>query len=99
MIKEKIDTIFNQYPQTRIVFFWDEDKTYYDEFQDIRENSDIKAIEVDERYFTLKYQLEYEWAKEKVLLYHPFPKTGKEDWEAYPLLDYTMQTKNSEWMK
>ena len=37
MIKEKIDTIFNQYPQTRIVFFWDEDKTYYDEFQDIRE--------------------------------------------------------------
>ena len=86
MIKEKIDTIFNQYPNTRIVFFWDEDKTYYDEFQDIKDNSDIKAIEVDERYFTLKYHLEYEWAKEKVLLYHPFPKPGKEDWEAYPLL-------------
>ncbi len=86
MIKEKIDTIFNQYPNTRIVFFWDEDKTYYDEFQDIKDNSDIKAIEVEERYFTLKYQLEYEWAKEKVLLYHPFPKPGKEDWEAYPLL-------------
>lgn len=86
MIKEKTENIFRQYPDTRIVFFWDPDKNYMDEFSQLKEDDGIKAIEAGEQYFSLKYRLENELQEHKVLLYHPFPKPSGRSWEAYPLL-------------
>ncbi|MCF8332220.1 MAG: BREX-1 system phosphatase PglZ type A [Bacteroidales bacterium] len=86
MIKEKIQQLLRQYPETRIVFFWDPDKNYYDEFKELKTDENIEAIEASEQYFTLKYQLEYELSEKKVFLYHPFEKPKGEDWETWPLL-------------
>jgi len=85
MLENKIKEILLRNPEIRIVFFFDPNKSRYEEFQNLKIES-LEKIEIDERYFSLKNRLEYELKDQKVILYHPFKKPVGVEWHKYPLL-------------
>ncbi|WP_430812841.1 MULTISPECIES: BREX-1 system phosphatase PglZ type A [unclassified Carboxylicivirga] len=85
MVVDKIRNIISQ-SNRNIVFYFDIDGTFKDELEEIA-NSGIKVVEVSNNYFELKYKLEFEWQKQELFIYHPFPKPNDKDIKKYPLLD------------
>ena len=85
MLENKIKEILQRNQDIRIIFFFDTNKSRYEEFQNF-EIEDLEKIEVDEKYFSLKNRLEYELTDQKVILYHPFKKPVGDAWHRYPLL-------------
>lgn len=83
-IVEKIKDLLKQHNRNNI-FYFDEDGSFKEELQAI-EDAGIKVVEVSNNYFELKYKIEFEWAKELVLLYHPFAKPSPSKIKKYPLL-------------
>ena len=83
-IVAKIKDLLKQHNRN-IIFYFDEDGSFKDELQAI-EDAGIKVVEASNNYFELKYKLEFEWAKELVLLYHPFAKPSPSKIKKYPLL-------------
>jgi uncharacterized protein (TIGR02687 family) len=93
MIKEKIESYFNRFPELRILFFFDEQKEYEEE---------VKALEMDNIHieywennpFSLKCKLVQDLIDEKVLLYLPFKQpTTQEEFHEFPLLGLLMANK------
>lgn len=85
MLENKIKEILLRNQDVRIIFFFDTNKSRYDEFQSLKLEN-IEKIEVDKKYFSLKNRLEYELKVQKVILYHPFKKPDGDAWHSYPLL-------------
>ena len=85
MLENKIKEILIRNPEIRIIFFFDNNKSRYEEFQNLK-IEDLEKIEVDEKYFSLKNRLEYELKNQKVILYHPYKKPVDDAWHKYPLL-------------
>lgn len=86
-----IDKINNLYQQSKknIILYFDEDGSFKEHLSIIEENN-IKVIEINNNYFSLKYFLELEWQQEKLFIYHPYKKPDKEQLSKYPLLDVLM---------
>ncbi len=59
MLENKIKEILQRNQDIRIIFFFDTNKSRYEEFQNLKIEN-LEKIEVDERYFSLKNRLEYE---------------------------------------
>ncbi len=85
MLENKIKEILQRNQDIRIIFFFDTNKSRYEEFQNLKIEN-LEKIEVDEKYFSLKNRLEYELIDQKVILYHPFKKPVGVEWHKYPLL-------------
>ena len=85
MLENKIKEILLRNSEIQIIFFFDQNKSRYEEFQNLK-IKDLEKIEVNEKYFSLKNQLEYELKDQKVILYHPFKKPVGDEWHRYPLL-------------
>lgn len=85
MIIEKTKQKFNQI-KTRILFFFDEEKEYEEEFMNYS-GDDFKVIRVNKNYFEVKYRVEIEEKEERILLYHPFPRPSTKGNTSYPLTD------------
>jgi hypothetical protein len=85
MLENKIKEVLFRNPDIRIIFFFDPNKSRYDEFQNIRIEN-LEKIEVDEKYFSLKNRLEYELKDQKGILYHPFKKPVGDAWHRYPFI-------------
>jgi len=85
MLENKIKEILQRNPEKRIIFFFDQNKSRYEEFQNLKIEN-LEKIEIDEKYFSLKNWLEYELKDQKVILYHPFKKPVGDAWHKYPLL-------------
>lgn len=83
---DKINTLFAQDPLKKLVFYFDEDGSFVEELAEI-EAAGIEVIQVDDRYFSLKYQLEVERQGQAIFLYHPFAKPKGKAIKTYPLLD------------
>ncbi len=85
MIKHKIEKIFKENPETRIVFFWDPDRVHEEEAEELA-GDDMIVIKPGAACFGLTYKLEYQIPEKKVLLYHTSSKPTGDEWEDYPLL-------------
>jgi len=85
MLENKIKEILLRNSEIQIIFFFDQNKSRYEEFQNLK-IKDLEKIEVNEKYFSLKNQFEYELKDQKVILYHPFKKPVGDEWHRYPLL-------------
>lgn len=83
---DKINTLFAQDPLKKLVFYFDEDGSFVEELAEI-EAAGIEVIQVDDRYFSLKYQLEVERQGQAIFLYHSFAKPKGKAIKTYPLLD------------
>lgn len=87
MVIEKALQKFEQL-KTRILFFFDEEKEYTDEFLNY-EGEEFKVIEIDKNYFWAKHQIEIEIENrdKRFLLYHTFGRPKKKDYKEYALID------------
>ena len=72
--------------QRNLIFFFDDEGRYLEELSGV-EDAGIEVVQVQQNYFQLKYQLEFELVKEKVLIYHPYARPKGKELEKYPLLD------------
>jgi uncharacterized protein (TIGR02687 family) len=85
MIVEKIQHSIKA-DQKNLVFYFDADGSVKEELSAIEE-AGIKVIEVNNNFFQLKYQLEYELSGQQVFVYHNYPKPNGAALKKYPLLD------------
>ena len=93
MLKERIEQYFQQYPQLRVLFFFDETKEYEDEFQTL-ELEGIRKVRFDNRNFYLKVMLHGEWSAEKVFLYFQQAEPiTQEGFRQFPLLGLLVANK------
>lgn len=93
MIKEKIESYFQRFPELRILFFFDENKEYEQEVKEL----DLDPILVEyweDNPFSLKCKLIQDLKNEKVLLYLPFkhPAT-QEEYHKFPLMGLLIANK------
>lgn len=87
MLAEKILQSFQKYPQLRILFFFDPEKEFDEEFN-LLELDSITKIKAENNSFNIKVQLYGEWEEEKVFLYFQQPSPQSEnDYKKFPLLD------------
>lgn len=84
MMIEKIKDLLTQHHRS-IVFYFDADGSFEDELEAIAA-AGIKVVTVTGNYFELKYNIEFEWSEEQLLLYHPFEKPQGKALRKYPLL-------------
>jgi len=93
MIKEKIESYFNRFPNLRILFFFDENKEYEQEVKDL----DLDSILVEfweENPFNLKCKLIQDLKNEKVLLYLPIKQpTTQKAFHEFPLMGLLIANK------
>jgi len=92
MIIEKAKTYFLKYPELKALFIFDPEKEYQTEIEQ-NSDSDFKIIICDKSLFSIKYQLEFELAKEKVFLYFPYAKPNESNIKRFILLDLLVANK------
>lgn len=85
MIQEKIQAYFTENTALRVLFFFDNSRTYAEAVKDWY-LMDIELLEGSERYFHLKHELHIRLKNRKVFLYFPFPKPTGKAWGNFPLL-------------
>ncbi|BBE20445.1 cytoplasmic protein [Aquipluma nitroreducens] len=93
MLKERIEQYFQQYPQLRVLFFFDEEKEHEEEYLAM-DLEGIRKVTFDNRNFYLKVMLHGEWSAERVFLYfqQPMPST-QDEYRHFPLLDLLVANK------
>ncbi len=93
MIKEKIEKYFRQYPQLRVLFFFDPTGEFLQEVEAL-DLQDIRVERWQNNSFTLKTKLHGDWKMDKVFLYFPqaHPRTT-EEYHNFPLLDLLIANK------
>lgn len=93
MIKEKIESYFNRFPELRVLFFFDEHKEYEEEVKAL-DLEQVTIVYWENNPFTLKCQLLQELKNEKVLLYLPIKQpTAKEAFQTFPLMGLLIANK------
>lgn len=93
MLKERIDQYFNQYPQLRVLFFFDEEREFEEEYHQL-ELEGIRKVIFDNRNFFLKVMLHGEWSSEKIFLYfQQSMPSAQDDYLHFPLLDLLVANK------
>lgn len=93
MLKEKIQEYFNQYPQLRVLFFFDEEEEYREEVDQL-DLEDIHVLEYADNSFSLKWKLVSEMKHEKVFLYLPILQPASQDQlQEFPLLGLMVANK------
>ncbi|MFD1315237.1 BREX-1 system phosphatase PglZ type A [Namhaeicola litoreus] len=93
MIKEKIVKYFQQYPQLKILFFFDEKKEYEEEL-DKMELPNIYIVKYENNPFSIKWKLVDEFKDKKVFLYLPLPHPlTQEAYHKFPLLGLLIANK------
>jgi len=93
MIKEKIESYFDRYPELKILFFFDENQEFLDEVKSL--NMPNIHVEIyTEIAFTIKCKLLNDLIDTKVLLYLPMahPNT-QDDYHKFPLLGLLLANK------
>ncbi|MCB0517802.1 MAG: BREX-1 system phosphatase PglZ type A [Lewinellaceae bacterium] len=93
MLKPKIEKYFHQFPDLRVLFFFDEHQEHSEAVAQL-ELEGIRVLRWERNNFFLKTQLHGEWASEKVFLYVPqaAPK-NREDYLGFPLLGLLIANK------
>ncbi|KAA3613614.1 MAG: BREX-1 system phosphatase PglZ type A [Calditrichaeota bacterium] len=86
MLKEKVASYFEKYPDLKVLFFFDSEKEHEEEIQKWH-LSDVELIVADQALFNIKYRLEYELKDKKVLLFFPYDKPTTEQFRQFALLD------------
>jgi uncharacterized protein (TIGR02687 family) len=81
---EKIKDLLKQYNRS-IIFYFDADGSFKEELEAIALEG-FKVVTVKDNYFEIKYNIEFEWRKEQLFLYHPFEKPQGNALKKYPLL-------------
>lgn len=93
MLKGKIEKYFQQSPNLKVLFFFDEQKEWEEEIGSL-EIENIRIVKWANNDFYLKTQLYGEWSNDKILLYLPqaAPKS-KRDYKTFPLLGLLIANK------
>jgi hypothetical protein len=81
---EKIKDLLKQ-QNRNIIFYFDADGSFKEELDAIALEG-FKVVEVKDNYFEIKYNIEFEWTKAQLFLYHPFEKPQGNALKKYPLL-------------
>ncbi|GGF79087.1 BREX-1 system phosphatase PglZ type A [Wenyingzhuangia marina] len=93
MIEEKALTYFNNFPDLKILFFFDEQKEFLEEVQKLSTNV-FKVVYWENNPFVLKYQLTQEMQHEKIFLYVPLAQPNtQEAYHAFPLMGLLLANK------
>jgi len=93
MIKEKVESYFQRFPELRILFFFDENKEYQEEVKAL-DLADIHTEYYTNNPFSIKCKLLDELAHKKVLLYLPMAQPNYEEaYHAFPLLGLLIANK------
>lgn len=83
---------FEKYNDLRVLFFFDADGSNEEQLE-TWDATDCVAIKVNQQFFTLKYQLEYELKDKKVFLYFNKPAPTDNELEEFPLADLLIANK------
>jgi len=86
MLYEKVKEYFEKYPELRILFLFDPNKSHSEEINNWSV-AEIKLIQVSNGLFHLKYQLETELTDTKVFLYFPYEEPKGNKMKIFSLLD------------
>ncbi len=86
MLEQKVKDYFEKYPELRILFLFDPNKSHSEEISDWSD-SEITLIQVSYEFFHLKYRLETELADKKVFLYFPYEEPAGNKRKTFVLLD------------
>lgn len=81
---EKIKDLLKQHKRN-IIFYFDADGSFKEELNAIALEG-LKVVTVKDNYFEIKYNIEFEWGKEQLFVYHPFEKPQGNALKKYPLL-------------
>ncbi len=93
MLKDKIGKYFHQFPDLRVLFFFDESKSYEEEVKQLG-LEDIRIVRWANNDFFLKTMLHGEWVEEKIFLYFPKPAPRiKEAYHEFPLMGLLVANK------
>jgi hypothetical protein len=93
MLKEKIKKYFRDYPQLRVLFFFDKEENHREEMATL-EVTGIRIVRWSHNDFLLKTKLHGDWLEEKVFLYFPVAAPNDEAaYRAFPLLDLMVANK------
>lgn len=86
--QKKIYSYFERDPQLRVLFIFNM-PFVKEELSELEWTNGYRYIVFRGDWFTVKYRLENEWAKDKVILYfdQPSPVSSKADMAAFPLMD------------
>lgn len=86
MLEQKVKDYFEKYPELKILFLFDPDKSHTEEIAKWN-NKEVLLIKVNEELFSLKYRLEFELRDTKVFLYFQKPQPTKKHLKTFPLTD------------
>tara|TARA_R110002050_G_scaffold187306_1_gene321730 strand:- start:402 stop:2936 length:2535 start_codon:yes stop_codon:yes gene_type:complete len=93
MLKARIEQYFKQYPNIRVLFYFDKTGERNEQFESMKLDG-IRKVKYDQRNFYLKVMLHGEWAGEKVFLYFQQAEpTTQETYRQFPLLDLMIANK------
>jgi len=93
MLQQRIEQYFAQYPDLRVLFFFDPEKEHEEEFNTM-ELQGIRKLKYNQRNFFLKVMLQTEWASDKVFLYYQqAAPASQDDYLNFPLLDRLVANK------
>ena len=93
MIKEKIETYFNQYSHLKVLFFFDKKKEYLEEVHAL-ELDDVHIEYWNNNPFSLKCKLIDELRDSKVFLYLPMASpNNQEAYHNFPLMGLLLANK------
>ncbi len=86
MLEQKVKDYFEKYPELRILFLFDPNKSHSEEIANWSDK-EIQLIQVLDALFHLEYQLETELANKKVFLYFPYEEPKGSKRKTFTLLD------------
>ncbi|EJW92602.1 PglZ domain protein, partial [gut metagenome] len=90
ILQKKIYSYFERNPQLRVLFIFNNELfDANEELSELEWTDGYRFIAFRGDWFTVKYRLENEWAKDKVIIYfdRPSPTSSKADMAAFPLMD------------
>src|SRR5664279_3107758 len=94
MLKDKVEHYFTRYPELKILFLFDNQKEYREDFLQL-DLPDYRKAEYLQNDFFLKVHLNGDWLNDKVVLYLPMkqPITPNE-LQIFPLADLLFANKS-----
>lgn len=86
MLQQKIQKYFHQFPDLRVLFYFDEAQEFREEAEQLQLDG-IRVVQWNNNSFFLKTRLHGDWSEQRVFLYFPHAAPrNREDYLAFPLL-------------
>jgi len=95
MLQEKILYYFERYPALRVLFLFDAEQAFKDDFESL-EIEGIRKAAYNKNEFYLKVHLNGDWRNDKVVLYLPMKEpdyNNQSELHSFPLLDLLIANK------